>query len=55
MTDPHRHTWPGGRCPDGDQIPRPPRAPVPSRWPGWVIAAVVLVLMAAGIAGWWQR
>ncbi|MFI2577673.1 hypothetical protein ACH5AJ_36370 [Streptomyces rochei] len=44
---------PGGRppTPDGDRFPQPPRAPAPVRWPGWVIAAVVLVLMVARIAG----
>ncbi|WP_420123862.1 hypothetical protein [Nakamurella sp.] len=44
---------PGGRppTPDGDRIPQPPPTAAPARWPGWVIAVVVLVLMAAGIAG----
>ncbi|GHJ11246.1 hypothetical protein TPA0907_56130 [Micromonospora humidisoli] len=56
MTDPHQHTWPGGRCPDGREVPQPVTArPAPARWPGWVIAVVVLVLTVAGIAGWWQR
>ncbi|MEU7617162.1 hypothetical protein AB0B27_13860 [Micromonospora rifamycinica] len=41
--------------PDGDRVPQLPRAPAPARWPGVVIAAVVLVLTVAGIAGWWQR
>ncbi|MFE7874408.1 hypothetical protein ACFUYE_29180 [Micromonospora humida] len=41
--------------PDGDRVPRPPAPPAPARWPGWVIAAAVLVLTVAGIAGWWQR
>ncbi|MFY1589021.1 hypothetical protein ACN267_31525 [Micromonospora sp. WMMD734] len=36
--------------PDGDRVPQPPR-PAPARWPGWVIAAVVLALTVAGIAG----
>lgn len=51
MTDPHQHTWPGGRCPDGREVPQPPRAPAPARWPGVVVAVIALVLMVAGIAG----
>ncbi|WP_158560015.1 hypothetical protein [Micromonospora sp. LHW51205] len=53
--DPHRMTWPGGRCPDGAAVPQPPRPAPPARrhlLAGWTVAAVVLVLMVAGIAGW---
>lgn len=47
------HPDPYGRLPqpDGQTVPHRLAAPVPSRWPGWVVAVVVLVLMAAGIAG----
>lgn len=47
---------PHGRPPlaDGDTIPVPPPAPAPRRLRRTVLlcAAIVLALMAAGIAGW---
>lgn len=53
------HLDPHGRppLPDGHLVHRPP-APPPVRRVRRVVlvcVALVLVLMAAGIAGWWQR
>ena len=61
ITDPHKpvHIRGYNRLPDGDRVERPlspQAAPQPlsrSRLaPGLIVAAIVLVLMAAGISGW---
>lgn len=38
--------------PDGDRYPVAPPVPRRQQVSGWIVAAVVLVLMLAGIAGW---
>ncbi|MEU7771205.1 hypothetical protein AB0C44_07755 [Micromonospora taraxaci] len=53
MTDPFRHTWPHGRCPDGDSVraqeplpdPLPPRDLRRAR----LAAALVAVVVLAGV------
>lgn len=50
--DPHRHTWPGGRCPDGQDVPEPARpAPAASWYERARVVAVLLLALVAAVVG----